>query len=144
MEVSFEEVEGKGYVTDVEGKDPIVINNNTEGSKALFPTQLLALAMGSCSSSDVMSILKKKKQEVTRYRCTVIYDRLQDHPKLIKDPIIHYQFWGNVETDAAKRSVFLSLSKYCNVSIMVKMAGINVSYRISVNGNVVDEGPAPH
>lgn len=143
MEVSFNDVEGKGYVTDVEGKDPIIINNNTEGSRALFPTQLLALAMGSCSSSDIMSILKKKRQNVTKYRCTITYDRLEEHPKLLKDPVIHYQLWGEIDPEAAKRSVFLSLSRYCNVSITVRRAGVNVGYRISVNGEVVDEGPAP-
>lgn len=143
MEVSFDDVEGKGYVTDVEGKDPIIINNNTEGSRALFPTQLLALAMGSCSSSDIMSILKKKRQNVTKYRCTIMYDRLEEHPKLLKDPVIHYQLWGEIDPEAAKRSVFLSLSRYCNVSITVRRAGVNVGYRISVNGEVVDEGPAP-
>ncbi len=143
MEVSFEQVEGKGFHTDVEGKDSIVINDNSEGLNALFPTQLLALAMGSCSSADVLSILKKKRQNVTRYRCSIIYDREEDHPKILKNPVIHYQIWGEVDPDAAKRSVFLSLSKYCNVSITVKRAGINVGYKISVNGEAVDEGPAP-
>lgn len=143
MEVSFEQVNGKGFLTDVEGKDPIVINDNSEGLNALFPTQLLALAMGSCSSSDVLSILQKKRQEVTRYRCTVAYDREQEHPRILKNPIIHYQIWGEVDPEAAKRAVFLSMSKYCNISITVKRAGINVGYKISVNGGVVEEGTAP-
>lgn len=143
MEVSFEQVKGKGYVTTVEGKDDLVINNNTEGSRAFFPTELLAIAMGSCSSSDVLSILEKKRQNVTRYRCSINYDRLHDHPRLLKDPVIHYEFWGEVDPESAKRSVFLSLSKYCNVSITVIRAGVNVGYKISVNGEVVDQGPAP-
>lgn len=143
MEVSFEQVEGGGFVTDVEGKDPIVINDNSGGLNALFPTQLLALAMGSCSSADVISILQKKKQQITKYRCTISYEREEDHPRVLKNPVIHYQIWGEVDPEAAKRSVFLSLSKYCNVSITVKRAGIDVGYKISVNGNVVDEGKAP-
>lgn len=143
MEVSFEQVKGKGFLTEVEGRDPIVINDNTEGSRALAATQLLALAMASCSSSDVLSILQKKRQNVDRYRCSITYDKEQEHPKFIKDPVIHYQVWGDVDPEAAKRSVFLSLSRYCNVSIMVKRSGINVRYRISVNGEQVEEGPAP-
>lgn len=143
MEVSFEEVKGRGFLTDVEGRDPVVINDNTEGLKALTPTQFLALAMGSCSSSDVLSILQKKRQNVERYRCTITYDREEEHPKIIKDPVIHYQVWGDVDPEAVKRSVFLSLTRYCNVSIMVKRSGVNVRYRISVNDGQVEEGPAP-
>lgn len=143
MEVSFERVEGKGFVTDVPGSDSIQINDNSGSLKSLFPTQLLALAMGSCSSADVLSILEKKKQEVKKYRCTIRYDREEDHPRILKDPEIHYQLWGDIDPEAAKRSVFLSMSKYCNISITVKRAGINVRYRISVNDSVIDQGPAP-
>lgn len=143
MEVSFERVEGKGFVTDVPGSDSIQINDNSGSLKSLFPTQLLALAMGSCSSADVLSILEKKKQEVKKYRCTIRYDREEEHPRILKDPEIHYQLWGDIDPEAAKRSVFLSMSKYCNISITVKRAGINVRYRISVNDSVIDQGPAP-
>jgi len=143
MEVSFEKVDGRGYVTDVPGYDPLEINDNSGNLRSFYPTQLLALAMGSCSSSDVLSIMKKKRQVVERYRCSVIYDREPEHPKLLKDPLIHYQFWGNIDPEAAKRSVFLSLSKYCNVSITIKRAGINLRYRISINDQVLEEAPAP-
>lgn len=143
MEVSFQHVKGKGYVTDVKDRNEFIFNDNSEGSKAFSPTEMLALSMGACSSSDVLSILEKKKQNVTEYRCSISYDREESHPRFIKNPVIHYQFWGEVEPESAKRSVFLSLSKYCNVTITVIRAGINVSYRISVNDKVIDEGPAP-
>lgn len=143
MEVSFEEVKGKGYVTTVNGRDAIVINDSMEGSKAFTPTELLALGMSGCSSSDVLSILEKKKQNVTKYRCSVKYDKEPEHPKVLKNPEIHYEIWGEVDPEAAKRAVFLSLSKYCNVTITVIRAGIDVSYRISVNDQTIEEGPAP-
>ncbi len=143
MEVSFEQVKGKGFVTQVDGRDEIIFSDGAEGSTALSPTQLQVLGMGGCSSIDVLSILEKKKQNVTKYRCSVSYDKEPEHPKLLKNPIIHYELWGDIDPEAVKRSVFLSLSKYCNVTILAIKAGVNVSTRISINDEVVDESPAP-
>lgn len=143
MEVSFEYVKGKGYVTTVADRDNISIRDHTDSTKAFSPTELLALGMSGCSSSDVLSILEKKQQNVAKYRCSVNYDKETEHPKVLKNPVIHYEFWGEVDPEAAKRSVFLSLSKYCNVTITVIRAGINVGYKISINDRVVEEGPAP-
>lgn len=143
MEVSFEHVKGKGYVTTVKDRDKITFRDHTEELNLFSPTELLALGMSGCSSSDILSILEKKKQNVTKYRCSVNYDKETEHPKVLKNPIIHYELWGDIDPEAAKRAVFLSLSKYCNVTITVIRAGINVSYRISVNDKTVEEGPAP-
>lgn len=144
MEVSFELVKGKGYVTDMPGRDQVVINDHSsEESKALFPTEFLLLAMGSCSSVDVLTVLEKMRKKVERFRCVISSDREEEFPKLLKNPVIGYEFWGDVDLESANRAIDISLSKYCNVSITVIRAGINLSYTISINGTQLAKIPAP-
>lgn len=144
MEVSFELVRGRGFVTDMQDREEVVINDHSsEDSKALFPTELMLLAMGSCSSVDVLSVLEKMRRKVERFRCVISSAREEEFPKLLRDPVIEYQFWGDVDADSADRAINLSLSKYCNVSITVIKAGIELSYSITINGKPMGKKPAP-
>lgn len=102
------------------------------GNKAFRPTQLLLAAIGSCSSIDVISILKKQKQQLDDIKVDVTAEREKDKiPSLFTDIHVHYKLFGKVEEEKAKRAIDLSVGKYCSVSKMLeKTANITTSFEI--------------
>ena len=120
-----------GHAVVMDGP-PNVGGNNT-GSK---PSELLLMAFGGCSGMDVISILRKKKQDVTGFEMNVSGDTAESHPKSFKKMHIEYVITGrNLSEDAVKRAINLSLDKYCLVgSTIGKSAEITHSYKIVQEG----------
>ncbi len=96
------------------------------------PMELVLMAVGSCSSMDVLSILKKMKQEVTNYRVEVNGEREPDAvPAVFTDIHIKFIVGGNVEESKLARAIELSMEKYCSVSIMLKST-VNITTSFEV------------
>ena len=97
------------------------------------PMEVVLMSLAGCSSIDVISILKKMKQEVTDYNVEVTAERREEIPSIFTK--IHMKFLvsgNNLEDDKVKRAVQLSAEKYCSVSkILEPTAVIDWSYEIS-------------
>ncbi len=144
MQVSFKFDEERGFVTDTPEKNPILLKNSLSNHTENFaPTELLLLAMGGCTSDDVLSILKKMRADFETYRCEVTAQRNEEHPRTVKRAVIHYIFTGNIDPDKARKAILLSLTKYCSVSIIVKRGGADVRYSLTINGNRIDNEVDP-
>lgn len=103
------------------------------GQNAGFrPTELLLVAFGGCSGMDVISILRKKRQNVTGLEMNVQGEKSQDYPKVYKDVHIEYVVRGKgIQKEAVERAIDLTLGKYCSVGATIgKTAKITHSYRI--------------
>ncbi len=96
------------------------------------PTELLLVAIGGCSGMDVISILKKKKQDVTGLEINVKGEKAETHPKRFTKIILEYIIKGrNISEEAVKRAVELSMEKYCSVKATLEgSAKIEFSYKI--------------
>ena len=98
------------------------------------PMQILLMGVAGCSAIDVISILKKQRQEVRDYKMTVNGEReAGKEPSLWKDIIIDFHIYGNVDEDKAKRAVELSMDKYCSVSATLKKAGADIKWNVFVH-----------
>jgi putative redox protein len=100
--------------------------------KGMRPMQLLLSALGSCSSIDVILILKKKRQHLRDIKVTVSGDREEGAiPEVFKTIHVHYALFGEIEAEKAERAIQLSMEKYCSVTRMVeKVATITWSYQL--------------
>jgi len=96
------------------------------------PMELLLVGFGGCSGMDVISILRKKRQNVTGLEINVRGEKADDYPKIYKEVHIEYVVKGKgVEKEAVERAIELSLTKYCSVGATLARAGtITHSYRI--------------
>jgi putative redox protein len=96
------------------------------------PMELLAIGLAGCTAMDVISIMQKKKQEVTSFEVQVHADRAEDHPHVFTRIVIDYILGGrNIERVAAERAVQLSAEKYCPAQAMFsKVAPIELKITI--------------
>ncbi|MEM0156125.1 MAG: OsmC family protein [Thermoplasmataceae archaeon] len=140
MILSFKSESERGFLTNVEGKEPLRLKNSlSKNTENFTPTELLVLSIGSCTSDDVLSILSKMKQTVNDYQCTLNAEREEEIPKTLKSVNIGYELTGDVSEDAARKAVSLSLSKYCSVSILVRRGGAKVTYSLKINGKIIED-----
>ncbi len=96
------------------------------------PMELLLMGIGGCSGMDIISILKKKKQDVTGFEARVSGTMADDYPHRYTEISIEYIIRGrNISDEAVKRSVQLSMDKYCSVKATLEhSAQIRFTYRI--------------
>jgi len=98
------------------------------------PMQLLLVALGGCSAIDVISILKKQRQEIRDYKMLISGNREEGkEPSLWKNVEIAFHIYGNVNEEKAKKAVELSLSKYCSVAATLKGSGTEIKTEVFVH-----------
>jgi putative redox protein len=87
------------------------------GGKAMSPMEMLLVALAGCTGADVISILEKKRQNVTALEVRVRGDRAAEPPRKYTHVEIVYVVTGHgVDPEAVRRSIELSETKYCSVS----------------------------
>jgi putative redox protein len=124
MEAKLTYVDGLKFVAEAGSGHAIVVDGSPEdgGNNAgLRPSELLLLALGGCSAMDVISILKKKRQDVTGFEINVRGDKTETHPKRFKSLTVEYVVKGKgIDEEAVKRAIELSLGKYCSVKATIE------------------------
>jgi putative redox protein len=120
--------------------------DNEVGGSAPRPTEVLAAAIGGCTAMDVISILGKKRQDVTRYAIRVEGVQREAHPHAFRRvEIIHEVEGPAVEVDAVRRAIELSATRYCAVSLGLATGIAELHHRyvvISPEGAMPVEGEA--
>lgn len=96
------------------------------------PLEMLLISVAACTAADVISILTKKRQDVTEYRVEITGERKEDHPRaFIKFHVHHIVHGRSVSEKAVADAVHLSDTKYCSVAATVRpTAEITTSYEI--------------
>jgi putative redox protein len=103
------------------------------GSNAgIRPKELLMIALGGCSGSDVTSILTKKKIKVDGFEMNITAESAEEHPQVFTKMHIEYVFTGkDIPVKDVERAIELSLTKYCTVTAMLQKAmPVEHSYKI--------------
>lgn len=108
------------------------IETNSTRASAATPMELLLIALGSCTGVDVISILKKKRQQVTSYRIEVSGERREDFPRSYTRLEVKHIIGGRgVSEPAVASAIELSDKKYCSVAATLRgSAEIVSSYEI--------------
>lgn len=116
--MSFDGSGDSGFVVPL-GTDPAVGGDN-DGPR---PLELLAIGLAGCTAMDVISILSKKRQEVTAFEVQVHAERATDHPKVITHAVIEYCLTGrSLDENAVLRAIELSAVRYCPAQAMLGKA----------------------
>lgn len=100
---------------------------------AARPMEMLLMGLGGCSSFDVVSILRKSRQDVRGCELEIKAKRTDTEPKVFTEIDLHFVVTGSqLKETAVKRAVELSAEKYCSASIMLERAGVVISHSFSI------------
>jgi len=112
------------------GDGPAVVMDSHDGGSGSSPMELVLMGLGGCTAMDVISILKKKRANVTRFELYLSGERAEEHPRRYTDIHIEYVFYGKgIKPKDVARSIELSEEKYCGARASLN-ANITSSYRI--------------
>ncbi len=99
---------------------------------ASTPIEMVLIALCGCTASDVVGILRKKREPFTALEVEAQAERADDHPKVFTHIRLVYRVRGKVTHKAMEDAVRLSKEKYCSVSAMLeKSAKIDVAIEYS-------------
>jgi len=118
------------------------------------PMELMAVSLAGCTAMDVISILRKKRQEITGFEVRVRAERAEEHPKVFTSAVIEYEVTGHgVQESALRRSIELSAERYCPAQgMLARVMPMKLDYliyegdskeeRVLVSRGEVDSDPS--
>ena len=112
---------------------PLGTKSSVGGDEDGFqPMELIALGLAGCTGMDVISILQKKRQEITSFEVQVHMERAEEHPKVFTAAEIEYFVTGKgVQEKALRRAIELSANRYCPAQAMFsQIIPIAIKYHI--------------
>lgn len=97
------------------------LDTDSQRSLASSPVELLLVALGSCTATDVASILVKKRQRVTSYIVEVTGERRDEYPRSFTSMKVHHILTGrSISPQAVAHAIELSETKYCSVAATLR------------------------
>jgi putative redox protein len=111
--------ENERYIGEATSRHAIVMDTAKEKT-ASTPMELVLIALCGCTASDVVGILKKKREPFTSLEVTAEGERATEYPQVYTEIKLKYRVGGKVSRKAVEDAVHLSKEKYCSVSAMLQ------------------------
>jgi putative redox protein len=106
------------YMAEATSRHAIVMDTATEKT-ANTPMELVLIALCGCTASDVVGILRKKREPFTSLEVSAEGERAESYPAVYTEIRLKYRVGGRVSRKAMEDAVRLSKEKYCSVSAML-------------------------
>jgi putative redox protein len=125
----FELKNERGHIVNVDNRSEF--GGDDLGSS---PMELVLMGVAGCSAIDMISILKKQRQEISSFKAEVEGDRVQvGEAKPFKDIHVVFYLEGPINEEKAARAAQLSFEKYCSVSKTLEPTA-SINYKVVLNG----------
>ncbi|MEJ8757480.1 OsmC family protein [Pontibacter sp. H259] len=126
-----------GFEAKDEQGNTVHLDNSPDAGGYNFgvrPMQALLIGLGSCSGIDVISILKKQRQDLQGYSMKIEGERekVQDF-SLWKTVHMTFNLTGNIDPDKATKACQLSIEKYCSVAETLRRAGCTITWEVYIS-----------
>lgn len=136
MKATVRWVDGAMFVGE-SGSGHAVVMDGPESSggrnMGLRPMEMVLIGTGGCSSFDVVSILKKSRQDISDCVAEVEATRADATPAVFETIHLHFKVSGKgLSEKQVERAVSLSAEKYCSASIMLAAGGVKVTHSFEV------------
>ncbi|MBI4461676.1 MAG: OsmC family protein [Acidobacteria bacterium] len=117
QQASVRWTEGEQFLVVGPSGHELVVDADRSRNTGPGPMELLLLALGACTGSDVVSILKKKRQQVTGVEIRVEGERAAEPPRVWTELAVRYRIAGKkLDPRAVEHAIELSRTKYCSVA----------------------------
>ena len=130
----FELKNDRGHVVNVDARPDF--GGNDMGPS---PMELVLMGVAGCSGIDMISILKKQRQEITSFKADVegIREEVGD-AKPFKNIYVVFYLEGIIKEDRALKAAQLSFEKYCSVAKTVEPTA-TIHYKVVLNGKALSD-----
>ena len=108
------------YVGEASSRHAVVMDTASSEKTASSPMELVLIALCGCTASDVVGILRKKREPFTRLEVSATGERASGYPSVYTQIQVVYRIDGKVSRKAVEDAVNLSKEKYCSVSAMLE------------------------
>ena len=136
MQATVKWMDGAMFVGEAGSGHTVVMDGPEDlGGRNLGPRpmELLLLGTGGCAIYDVLSMLRKARQQVTDCRVEIHGERADAVPAVFTRVTLHFVVTGtDLRDNHVKRAVELSAEKYCSASIMLEAAGVDLSHSYAI------------
>jgi putative redox protein len=96
---------------------------------ASSPMEVVLMALGGCSSVDIVDIMQKMRQDLTSLEVVIKAERVKDFPRVFTKADLEFVVGGEGLTEAnLQRAVALSMEKYCSVAAILRKSGCEITY----------------
>ncbi len=112
-------VEAEQFLAVTPSGHAIPMDADREANSAPGPMEMLLAALGGCTASDVVTILRKKRQKLESLEVVVSGERAAEPPRVWTKLEIVYRLRGSLDEKAVRDAIELSESKYCSVAAML-------------------------
>ena len=132
MKAQIKWVDGAMFVGESGSGHSLVMDGPPEAggrNMGVRPMETVLIGLGGCASYDVVSILKKARQDIRDVHTQLEAERADSEPKVFTKIHVHFVVSGkNLKESQVKRAVELSAEKYCSASIMLGRAGVEITH----------------
>jgi putative redox protein len=113
----------------------MVVDSDRETNGGPGPMELLLMALGACTATDVVVVMEKKRQKLDMLEVICSGERAAEPPTVWTKLEILYRLRGELDEAAVKHAIELSEEKYCSVAAMLKKtAPVSWRYEILPSG----------
>jgi putative redox protein len=106
-----------------------IVMDSGEGDTGARPAELVAVALAGCTAMDVISILRKKRQPVTRYEVRASGLQVDGHPhNFTRFDVVHVVDGEGIDPAAVARAIQLSCTKYCAVGSTLASGDLEIHH----------------
>lgn len=109
----------------------IVVDSDRQTNSAPGPMELVLMALGACTATDIVIVMKKKRQKLEMLDVICSGERAAEPPTVWTKLEILYRLRGELDDAAVKHAIELSEEKYCSVAAMLKKTA-KVSWRYEI------------
>ncbi len=136
MQATVKWTDGAQFVGESGSGHSVVMDGPPDAggrNSGVRPMEMLLLGLGGCSAYDVVSILKKSRQQVTDCKAELQAERAESVPSVFTKIHLHFVVSGcGLKETQVRRAVNLSADKYCSAAIMLARGGVTISHDFTI------------
>lgn len=132
MHASVRWLENVAFKAESASNHHIVMDGSPEyggENRGARPMELILMGLGGCASFDIVTILKKARQDITDVTCELKAERADGIPAVFTKIHLHFVVTGRkVKASQIEKAIHLSADKYCSASRMLVNAGVEITH----------------
>ena len=136
MHASVRWLENVAFEAESASGHQIIMDGSTEyggENRGARPMELILMGLGGCASFDMVTILKKARQDIVDVRCELSAQRADSIPAVFTKIHLHFVVSGRkVKPNQVEKAMHLSAEKYCSASKMLSDGGVAITHDFEV------------